>query len=44
MRMMTLEGLRHKRYVAYDDIGKVVIITRQKNVARFYFQREDKPE
>lgn len=44
MRMMMLEGLRHKRYVVYDDKGKVVIITRQKNVARFYFQREDKPE
>ena len=26
-----------------DYKGKVVIITRQKNVARYYFQTEDKP-
>ena len=44
MRMMTLEGLRHKRYVVYDDKGKVVIITRQKNVARYFFQTGDKPQ
>ena len=44
MKMMALDGLRRKRYVVYDNKGKVVIITRQKNVARYYFQTEDKPE
>ena len=44
MKMMTVDGLRRKRYVVYDNEGKVVIITRQKNVARYYFQTEDKPE
>ena len=42
--MVALEGLRRKRYVVYDGKGKVIIITRQKNVARYYFHLENKAE
>jgi len=40
MRVMALEGLRHKRYVVYNHNGKVIIITRQKNVAKYYLKKD----
>lgn len=36
MTLVQLSGQHHGKYVVYDDKGKIVIITRNKNIAQYY--------
>ena len=38
MTLVQLSGQHHGKYVLYDDKGKIVIITRNKNIALYYEQ------
>ena len=38
MTLVQLSGQHHGKYVVYHDKGKIVIITRNKNIALYYEQ------
>ena len=36
MKMIALKGPHHKRYVVFNNKGKIVIITRNKSTAKLF--------
>ena len=36
MKMIALNGPHHKRYVVYNNSGKILIITRNKSTAKLF--------
>jgi hypothetical protein len=41
MKMIALNGPHHKRYVVYNNNGKIVIITRNKNTAKLLLKNDN---